>query len=120
MRGILQRYGNKDESPNDYVFPILRPGMSALDRHEAVASFIQFINNRMARIQQELGIERKVTTIVSRHSFSTQLKRRGASTEFIQEALGHTDKKTTENYLDSFENEVKRQYAGMLTAFKDE
>ena len=33
--------------------------------------------------------------------------------------LGHTDKKT-ENYLDSFENTVKREYAGLLTSFKSE
>jgi len=50
----------------------------------------------MAKIKERLGIEKKVTTVVSRHTFSTQLKRLGASTEFIQEALGHTDKKTTE------------------------
>lgn len=31
-----------------------------------------------------------------------------------------TDKKTTENYLDSFENEVKKQFAGKLMTFKNE
>ena len=34
------------------------------------------------------------------------MKRSGVSTEFIQEALGHMDKKTTESYLDCLENEV--------------
>ncbi len=72
----------------------------------------------MARIKNQLQIEKKLTTIVSRHSFSTQMKRSGASTEFIQEALGHSDKKTTENYLDSFENEIKKEYAAKLIAFK--
>ena len=74
----------------------------------------------MAKIKERLGIEKKVTTIVSRHTFSTQLKRLGAITEFIQEALGHTDKKTTENYLDSFENEVKKEFARKLILSKDE
>jgi hypothetical protein len=46
-------------------------------------------------------------------------KRSGASTEFIQEALGHTNIKTTENYLDSFEKEVKRELASKLAAFKN-
>lgn len=72
----------------------------------------------MARISEALGIDRKVTTIVTRHTFSTLLKRSGASTEFIQEALGHMDKRTTENYLDSFENEVKKEYSEVLTSFK--
>lgn len=72
----------------------------------------------MARIAGSLGIDRKVSTIVTRHTFSTLMKRSGASTEFIQEALGHMDKKTTESYLDSFENEVKKGYSEVLTSFK--
>jgi len=32
--------------------------------------------------------------------------------------LGHTDIRTTENYLDSFEKDVKKEFAGKLTAFK--
>ncbi|MGN6165576.1 MAG: tyrosine-type recombinase/integrase, partial [Flavisolibacter sp.] len=71
-------------------------------------------------IRKRLGFETKVTTIVSRHSFSTQLKRSGVSTKFIQEALGHTSERTTENYLDSFGREVKKEYAGLLSSFKRE
>jgi integrase/recombinase XerD len=47
------------------------------------------------------------------------MKRSGVSIEFIQEALGHYDKKTTENYLDSFENEQKREFAKKLSSFKN-
>ncbi len=57
----------------------------------------------MAKIKSALGIEMKVRSLEARHTFSTQLKRSGASTEYIQEALGHMVKKTTENYLNSFE-----------------
>ena len=32
----------------------------------------------------------------------------GASTEYIQQTLGHSDVKTTESYLDSFGKEVKK------------
>ncbi len=63
----------------------------------------------MSRIKEKLGIDKKITTYVARHTFSTVLKRSGASTEYIQEALGHTDVKTTENYLDSFEKKVKKE-----------
>jgi len=32
---------------------------------------------------------------------------------------GHTNMKTTENYLDSFEKEMKKEYATKLTAFRN-
>jgi integrase/recombinase XerD len=118
MRKIIERRANKDQSPNNYIFPVLEPGGTPLVQHYAIKPFIKFINDGMARIAEDLGIDRKVTTIVTRHTFSTLLKRSGASTEFIQEALGHMDKKTTENYLDSFENEVKKEYSEVLTSFK--
>jgi len=73
----------------------------------------------MRKIRKILGIEKTVTTYVARHTFSTIMKRSGASTEFIQEALGHTNIKTTENYLDSFEKEIKKEFANKLIAFKD-
>jgi integrase/recombinase XerD len=73
----------------------------------------------MKVISSKLGIEKNVTTYTARHSFSTVLKRSGASIEYISEALGHSDTKTTENYLDSFENNVKKEYSKSLYAFKN-
>jgi integrase/recombinase XerD len=41
-------------------------------------------------------------------------------TDYIQEAPGHTNIKTTENYLDSFEKEVKKEFASKLVSFKEQ
>jgi site-specific recombinase XerD len=71
----------------------------------------------MKIIAESIGIE-SLTTYTARHSFATILKRSGASTEFISEALGHGNLKTTQNYLDSFEDDQKRETAKALTAFK--
>lgn len=120
IREIMERYGNPDKKPNNYLFPVMEHHFTPLEQYYEVRAFTKFINDRMARIGERLGIDKKLTTIVSRHSFSTQMKRAGASTEFIQEALGHADKKTTENYLDSFENAVKKEFASALTAFKND
>ncbi|WP_162923734.1 tyrosine-type recombinase/integrase [Arachidicoccus soli] len=116
MQLIMDRLGNKySGDPNEFIFPIIGKGLNPLERFEQIKVFLRFINDRMKIIASHLGITRKVTTIVTRHSFSTHLKHEGASTEFIQEALGHTDKKTTENYLDSFENGVKKAFAAKLS-----
>lgn len=117
---IIDRHGNKSRKPNDYIFPIIQPGLNLLEQFDLVNYTRRIINDGMAEIGNHLGIAKKITTIVTRHTFSTQLKRSGVSTEYIQEALGHTNKKTTENYLDSFEKEVKKEYAHKLTSFKKE
>ncbi|MBD0332972.1 MAG: site-specific integrase [Chitinophagaceae bacterium] len=118
MKTIIERWGNKDRSPDNYIFPILQPGLSDLRIYDRIQNFVGLINYWMKEILLNLGIDKKATTYVARHTFSTVLKRSGASTEFIQEALGYTDIKTTENYLDSFDRETKKELATRLTSFK--
>jgi hypothetical protein len=50
----------------------------------------------------------KTTTYTARHSFATVLKRSGSNIAFISESLGHSDLKTTKNYLASFETEERK------------
>jgi len=119
MKAIIDRWASKDKSPNNYLFPILELGISPLEQFETTLLFISIINSWMKKIMESLGIEKKATTYVARHTFSIVMKRSGASTEYIQEALGHTDIKTTENYLGSFEKEIKKEFADRLTAFKN-
>jgi integrase/recombinase XerD len=118
MKAIIDKWSNKDKSSNNYIFPILQNGLCPLRQYELIQNFVGFINDWMKRILKNLDINKKATTYVARHTFSTVLKRSGASTEYIQEALGHSDLKTTENYLDSFDKETKREFASRLTAFK--
>lgn len=118
IAAIIDRLGNKDKNPENYIFPILHEGVTPLRQYDLIQFFVRFINDWMAKICNNLNLDKKATTIVTRHSFSSIMKNSGASTEFIQEALGHTDKRTTENYLDSFEKDIKKEYAGILSSFK--
>ena len=110
--------GNKDRSPGNYIFPVLQPGRSELHIYDHVQNFVGLVNYWIKAILQNLGIDKKSTTYVARHTFSTVLKRSGASTEYIQEALGYTNIRTTEADLGSFDKENKKEYAGRLTAFE--
>lgn len=93
---------------NNYIFPILDAS-----KHISPES----INNRTHKILtntnqdlKEIGIELKIstplTTYVARHTFATVLKKGGASVSKISEAMGHDSERTTQIYLDSFENDV--------------
>jgi len=59
-------------------------------------------------------------THTARHSFASVLKRSGANIAYISESLGHSDLKTTENYLASFEKAERIKNAALLTNFGDE
>ena len=113
---IIEKWG-ADRKLNSYVFPILENNPSPERERELVQHFTKFINKYMKRMGKELGFEKPLTTYVARHSFSTVLKRGGAPTEYISEALGHSSLKTTESYLDSFEDSKKREYTNLLTKF---
>ncbi|GGK64020.1 phage integrase SAM-like domain-containing protein [Rufibacter glacialis] len=114
---IIERWGNKPALANSYVFPILQEGHTPDREMAAVTQAIKSINRYMKRIAAEVGIEMNVTTYSARHSFSTVLKRAGVSTAMISESLGHSSEKTTQSYLDSFEDDAKRQIASHLTDF---
>lgn len=118
MKRIIKDWGSNSEDKEDYIFPVLERGITALRQYELLGLFVRSINDWMVKIRKKLGIQRSVTTYVARHTFSTVLKRAGVSTEFIREALGHTSIQTTESYLDSFEKEVKKEFAAKLLAFK--
>lgn len=111
---LIEKWGTKPKDPEKYVFPVLDDEITLAQEFERIKGFVKKINNNIKPIAESLGISKKVTTYTARHSFSTVLKRAGASTELIKESLGHSSMQTTENYLDSFENEVKKEFAKKL------
>ena len=111
---IIKKWKNTD-SKSAYLFPILEEGISATTVKHRCQRFIKWVNKRMEAIRVDLEIKNKIGTYVARHTFSTVLKRKGVSTDFIKEALGHSSSAVTENYLDSFADEVKIKYANLLT-----
>jgi integrase len=117
VKSIINKWGNKDVSPEAYIFPIISTSDTAEIQVKKIEQFIQNTNKNMKKICAALGIEKTVTTYHCRHSAATVLKRSGASLEQIQEALGHSTSTITQKYLDSFEDETKKQLAKALLNF---
>jgi len=114
---IIKKWGNKDKSANNFVFPILDHDMSALRIKQVVQQFTKNINDYMKKIAKDLGIEKNVTTYTARHSYATVLKRSNVPVEVISENLGHMNISTTKSYLDKFESESRLKTAQVLVAF---
>ncbi len=115
MQTIIDRWGNEPKKEN-YIFPYLTDGLNIMKINALTHDLTKRINKRMKIIGEALGID-GITTYTARHSFATVLKRSGANIAFISESLGHSDLKTTENYLASFERGEREKNAALLTNF---
>lgn len=114
---VIEKYGNKDKSQDNYVFPIFEPKASPEGKHRAINNFIRYINQHMGNYAESLGITEKISTYWARHSFATNAIRSGASMEMISELLTHTSLKTTKGYFAGFESDAKRELAKKLMEF---
>lgn len=115
---IISKWGQTSISPESYLFPHLKKGMSAEVERATYQQLTKTINKYMKRIANEVGIDKEVTTYYARHSFATILKNSGVGIEFIGEALGHSDSKTTQSYLKGFEEEQIHSTTDVLLKFK--
>lgn len=115
MADIIKRWGNP-QRPDNYIFPHLIGDETPLERRRKTQYLLRHINRAMARIADGVGIEH-ISTYTARHSFATVLKRSGANIAYISESLGHSNLRTTENYLASFERDERVKNAELLTKF---
>ena len=118
MRVIIDKYGNNDKAPENYIFPIIDKKDTQDVIVKKVGNFIKTINKYNKRLGVALKLKVELTTYVARHSFATILLRSGASLEFIQQALGHSSSVITGHYLGSFSNEFIQERMKALTRFE--
>lgn len=102
-REIINKY---HEKKTRYLFPIFdaKVHKTPVQKKNRVHKVLAKINRELKVLASELEIEANITTYVARHSFATVLKNSGVNISLISEMLGHTDLKTTQIYLDSFDN----------------
>ncbi|MDR2036532.1 MAG: site-specific integrase [Bacteroidales bacterium] len=114
IQSIIDRWGNSDKNPDNYIFPYLKGGETPMQERKKVMDVTKRTNRKLKEISEAIGIK-GISTYTARHSYATVLKRSGTNIAFISESLGHNDLKTTENYLASFEQEERKKNAALLT-----
>lgn len=116
-RAIIERWGNPDRSPENLIFDLIPddtpPEKFIARKHQRIKT----LNKHMKRIFKALELGDYQGIMSARHSFATVMRRSGASDELISEALGHSNIKTTQNYLDSFEDDQKMKLQENLVNF---
>lgn len=114
---FIEKYGTNDRTPNGFIFPILDNNMTAENLHLAKLNFIRFVNQHIKKMAKANNLNENISTYWARHSFATTAVRKKASLEFVSEALGHSDLKTTKNYFAGFEDKTKKEILEDITDF---
>jgi len=103
---IISKYQTTPKAKDDYLFPVLSKDDSPVQIHNKSKAFTRFIDQHIKALARELGIEENLSYLSARHSFATAAIRSGAAMELIQNSLGHSNIKTTQNYFAGFGNET--------------
>lgn len=115
---IISKWCIGPAEPNNYVFGLVSDEDDAIRKKAKIDQATKTINKYLKRIGKALELDLKLTTYVARHSYATVLMRSGATLALISESLGHKNKKTTDNYLGSFEDDVKMSFQNKLLEFE--
>jgi integrase len=93
---------------SEYIFPILDQSKhkTATQKDNRITKISKEVNKDLKEIALKAEIDFNITFYVARHSWATILKRSGVSTSVISEAMKHDTERTTQIYLDSFENDI--------------
>ena len=95
---IILRYTS--QTIDDYLLPVY----TAQNRDNA--SQLRNHNKRLKRISEMLGLEKTLSSYVTRHTWATLAFRNGVPIEVISESMGHENESTTRIYLASLNQSV--------------
>jgi len=112
---IMNIYLNEN-AESEYIFPIINRNESAIVIQKDIRNGRKIFNKNLKKIAEMCQIETVLTSYVSRHSWATIAKKMGYSVEIIGEGLGHEDTKTTQIYLDDFDDDVLDNANDLITA----
>ncbi|AXG73516.1 site-specific integrase [Flavobacterium arcticum] len=100
-------YYKAQNRPTKYVFPILlKEDLSPVQIDNRKHKTLRRFNKQLKEIAEIQGLEQNVTSYVIRHSFATNLKFAGISTDVIGRSMGHADVSITQAYLKEFKDDI--------------
>ena len=101
---IVDRYGDKTLPRNndDYVFPILSPGLTENQIKNRIHDFTADVNAGLKLAETKLKLTFKLRTYTARHTFARDWLRGGGTLEELQVLFGHKYISTTQEYCEDW------------------
>lgn len=91
----------------DYVFPLLlKNNLTPQQIENRKNKTLKKFNKDLKDIGILASIDKDITSYVIRHSFATNMKQLGVSTDVISQSMGHSNLNVTNSYLADFENSI--------------
>ena len=108
----------RDESPtvDGFLLPIVTcAGYSGEKLYNHIRGRYRKYSKYLKLLAEEFNIqELRLTSYVSRHTMAMTMQRNKIQRDVISQVLGHADLKTTNVYLDSFDNSIVDEAAKVL------
>lgn len=103
LQAIIDQYAGDSH----YLFPYLKQLPAGRKAYVKVIESLNVVVNRNLKIVAKLaGINIPLTFHIARHTFAWHLKRKTDNIHAIQDALGHSESRTTEIYLQALDDEA--------------
>ncbi|WP_158730231.1 MULTISPECIES: site-specific integrase [unclassified Flavobacterium] len=102
---LILNYYRKSQINSQFIFPILvdenmNPTQFANRRINTLKKF----NNDLKELAKIAGVDSNISSYVIRHSYATNMKFLGVSSDIISQSMGHSNVEITQSYLKEFEN----------------
>ncbi len=115
-----QQIINKYATSGLYVFDVISREDDKATIRQKVQNFTRNCNQALKKIAREIGINPKISTVYARHSAASHGIEAGATIADVSAALGHTDIKTTSNYVSSLQNGRQKLAQSLQIGLLDE
>lgn len=112
--------GSRLKTGSNFFTPILPPAMEVLKKYNYKLPVIsnQKINDYLDILRERLGINKKVTCHIARHSFATLILTYDLPIENLKRMLGHKNITTTQIYGKILKSNVEKNVAMKLKKLK--
>ena len=105
VQTVLDYYSNNNLT--NYIFPILlKNDLTPIQIENRKHKMLSKFNKDLKQLAMLAGVDKNLTSYSIRHSFATNLKQLGVSTDLISASMGHANLDITNSYLKDFENNI--------------
>ncbi len=102
---ILDKIVSRHSGTGKYLFDIIDDHDDAATIQNKIDKKTSSVHKQIKKMAKVLEIDPGLSFVWGRHSYTTNVHKAGVDMKAISETLGHTSLKTTENYIDSLQDE---------------